>query len=168
MKDTWPYLALAAVCLAADQITKHIVDRTVALYDSITVIPGFFNISRIHNKGAIFGFLGRSDNPLVFLLLKAASIAALIFVVVYFLKTPPSEKGTRISLSLIAAGALGNQIDRWFRGYVIDFLDFHIRGRHWPFFNVADSCITVGALLLVWIYLRRRPECSPSSSASDR
>lgn len=168
MKNTRPYLVLIGVCLAADQITKHIVDRSVAVYESITVVPGFFNVLRVHNKGAIFGFLGRSDNPLVFLLLKAASIAAMAFVIAYFLKTPPSEKGVRTSLSLILAGALGNQIDRWFRGYVIDFLDFHIRGRHWPAFNVADACITVGAVLLIWIFFRRKPECSPPSSVSDR
>jgi signal peptidase II len=70
----------------------------------------------------------------------------------------------KISLSVILAGALGNLIDRVFRGYVIDFLDFHIKTRHWPSFNVADACITVGAFLLIFILVfKRGKECIPSS-----
>jgi signal peptidase II len=83
--------------------------------------------------------------------------------VYYFLKASPEEKWLKISLSLIIAGALGNFIDRIFKGYVIDFLDVSVRGWHWPSFNVADSCISIGAVLLIYIFLfKRSPTCSPS------
>ncbi len=150
--------------IAADQLTKAIVSRSIALYRSINVIPGFFNLTHIHNKGAIFGFFSRTENFFVFLCLTLASLIALSLVVYYFFKTPAREKWMKISLSLILAGAFGNLIDRISKGYVIDFLDFYYKKWHWPFFNVADSCITVGALLLLIIFFVRRPGCSPSSS----
>jgi signal peptidase II len=78
-------------------------------------------------------------------------------VAYYFIKTPPSEKWMKIAMSLILGGALGNLIDRVFRGYVIDFLEFYIKDFHWPTFNFADSCITVGAFLLIIVFLVRRP-----------
>ncbi|MBM3285651.1 MAG: signal peptidase II, partial [Candidatus Aminicenantes bacterium] len=117
----------------------------------------------IHNRGAIFGAFARGGHPFVSLALALASLVALGLVVYYFMKTPVSERGMKISLSLILAGALGNLVDRVFRGYVIDFLDFYVKKWHWPSFNVADSCITIGAILLLFFYLKRRPACSLSS-----
>ncbi|OGD25573.1 MAG: signal peptidase II [Candidatus Aminicenantes bacterium RBG_19FT_COMBO_65_30] len=149
--------------VALDQVTKAIVARTVTLYESVPVIPGFFNITRIHNRGAIFGTFSQTNNKLVFALLTAASIAVLALVVAYFFKTPASDKLMKVSLTLIMAGALGNQFDRLVRGHVIDFLDFYVGRAHWPFFNAADSCITIGACLMLVILFRRKPECSPSS-----
>jgi len=163
MKKNAPYLLLALVLVAVDQVTKGIVARTVELYESVPVIPGFFNITRIHNKGAIFGTFSQTGNNLVFILLTAASIAALALVVYYFLKTPASDKLMKISLTLIMAGAFGNQFDRLVRGHVIDFLDFYVGQSHYPFFNAADSCITVGACLMLIVLFRRKPACSPSS-----
>lgn len=158
-----PYLLLALGLVALDQTTKQIVARTVDLYQSVTVIPGFFNITRIHNRGAIFGTFSRTDSSLVFVLLTSASLAALAMVVWYFFKTPASDRLMKVSLTLIMAGALGNQFDRLVRGHVIDFLDFHVGTAHWPFFNAADSCITVGACLMLLTLLRRKPACTPSS-----
>ena len=163
MKKNGPYFLLAAILVVLDQVTKNIVARLVPLYDSVPVIPGFFNITRIHNKGAIFGTFSQTDNTLVFALLTAASLAALAFVVYYFFRTPASDKVMKVSLSLIMAGAFGNQFDRLVRGHVIDFLDFYIGQAHWPFFNVADSCITIGACLMLVVLFRRKPACSPSS-----
>lgn len=163
LRKNIPYIMLAHVLVAADQVTKAIIAAKVDLYESIPVIPGFFNITRIHNKGAIFGTFSRADNSLVFALLTAASLAALLFVVVFFIKTPAADKLMKVALTLIMSGALGNQFDRLSRGYVIDFLDFYIGAAHWPFFNVADSCISVGACLMFVILLRRKPACSPSS-----
>ena len=80
----------------------------------------------------------------------------MVLVVYYFLKTPASQKAMKFALSLILAGALGNFIDRFFRGYVVDFLEFHVRGFYWPTFNVADSCISIGAVLLVFYLFTRR------------
>jgi signal peptidase II len=163
MRKSLPYLALMAGLVVLDQVAKAVVASKVALYASVPVIKGFFNISRIHNKGAIFGTFSQTDNTLVFALLTAASLAALAFVVYYFLKTPASDKLMKVALTLIMAGALGNQFDRLVRGHVIDFLDFYIGQAHWPFFNVADSCITIGACLMLFTLFRRKPACSPSS-----
>lgn len=163
MKKNAPYFLLAIALVALDQATKHLIARTVDLYQSITVIPGFFNITRIHNKGAIFGSFSQTNNKLVFALLTAASLAALVLVVYYFFKTPAGDKLMKVALTLIMAGALGNQFDRLIRGHVIDFLDFYVGNAHWPFFNAADSCITIGACLMLVILFRRKPECYPSS-----
>ncbi|MBP1661542.1 MAG: lipoprotein signal peptidase [Candidatus Aminicenantes bacterium] len=163
MKKNVRYFLAALGLVALDQATKAVVARTVPLYESVPVIKGFFNITRIHNKGAIFGTFSQTDNTLVFALLTAASLAALAFVVYYFFKTPDSDKLMKVSLTLIMAGALGNQFDRLVRGHVIDFLDFYVGKAHWPFFNVADSCITIGACLMLVTLFRRKPACSPSS-----
>ncbi len=157
MKKNLIYYDLILLMIILDQVTKWLVARTITLYGSLTVVPGFFNITHIHNKGAIFGAFSRTGNRWVFLVLTAASLVALGLVIYYFVKTPASERGMKLALSLILAGALGNLLDRVFRGYVIDFLDFYIGRAHWPFFNVADSCITVGALLLLFFFLKRKP-----------
>jgi len=157
MRKNGPYIALILGLAVIDQVSKAVVAGAVGLYRVIPVIPGFFNITRVHNSGAIFGILSSSGKLPVFLLLTGTSLFALGFVVYYFIKTPASDGLTKIALSLILAGALGNLTDRVLRGFVIDFLDFHIGRHHWPFFNVADSCITIGALLLVVIFLRRKP-----------
>lgn len=164
MKRNLPYLGWIALLVGLDQLSKSIIHKTLSLHSSRVVIPGFFNLSYVRNRGAIFGFFSQSQNKLVFILLTAASLAALSIVLFYFLKAGSAEKIMKISLALILAGALGNQIDRVIRGYVIDFLDFHIKQTHWPFFNLADSCITVGALLLVYIFfIKKGASCSQSS-----
>jgi signal peptidase II len=168
MRKNLPYFAFIVFLLCFDQATKWLIARQIPLYGSRKIIPGFFNLTHIRNKGAIFGFFSHSGSRFVFLALIAASVIALALVIYYFIKTPTAERGMKLALSLILAGALGNQIDRVSRGYVIDFLDLYVRNRHWPFFNVADSCITIGAILLLIIFLVRRPACSPSSSESAR
>jgi signal peptidase II len=164
MKHRIPYIIMIIVLLVADQCTKALIARNIILNTSKEVIPGFFQIVHIRNKGAIFGFFSQSGNRYVFLLLTLASLAALSLVVYYFFKAPPDERWLKISLSLIMAGAFGNFIDRVFKGYVIDFLDVSVKGWHWPSFNVADSCISIGAVLLIFIFLfKRSPTCSQSS-----
>jgi signal peptidase II len=163
MKKNGPYLLLMLGLVALDQATKNLIARTVDLYESVPVIRGFFNITRIHNRGAIFGTFSQTNNRYVFILLTAASLAALAMVVYYFFKTPASDRLMKVSLTLIMAGALGNQFDRLVRGHVIDFLDLYVGKAHWPFFNAADSCITIGALLMLVILFRRKPACTPSS-----
>jgi len=168
MRKNLPYLVFILFFLLLDQATKWLVAREIPLYGSRMVIPGFFNLTHIRNKGAIFGFFSNSGNRLVSLALVAAALIALGLVLYYFVKTPASERGMKLSLALILSGALGNQVDRVARGYVTDFLDLYVRNRHWPFFNVADSCITIGAVLLFIMILTRKPACSPSSSESAR
>jgi signal peptidase II len=163
MRKNAAYGLLALALVVADQATKAVVARYVTLYESVPVIRGFFNITRVHNKGAIFGTFSQTGSPLVFALLTAASLAALGFVVYYFFKTPATDGLMKFALTLILAGAMGNQFDRLVRGHVIDFLDFYIGRAHWPFFNVADSCISIGACLMLVVLLRRKPSCTPSS-----
>ena len=163
MRENSPYFLFIVALMAIDQATKYVISRTVGLYETRAVIPGFFNITRIHNKGAIFGAFNQSNDRAVFVALTAASLLAFGLVVFYFFKTPASDRLMKISLSLIMAGALGNLADRLVRGYVIDFLDLYIRNSHWPFFNVADSCISIGAVLMLLIFFRRKPACTPSS-----
>lgn len=154
------YFFLILFIILADQSTKIIVSKTIAPHTNKVVIPGFFNLSHIPNRGAIFGFFSQSGKPSVYVLLTVASLLALVLVVFYFFKTPSSEKTMKISLSLILGGALGNLIDRVIRGYVIDFADFYVGRLHWPSFNVADSCITIGALLLILVLLKVRKNVS--------
>jgi signal peptidase II len=150
------YLAAAFALISLDQITKLLIDRGIALYENVVVIPGFFNLTHIHNRGAIFGIFSRNPGRLTSILLPVLSLAALVLVIYYYVKTPPSEKLMKISLTLIMAGAVGNQIDRFVRGYVIDFLDIFVKNWHWPTFNVADSCISCGAVLLILTFIIRR------------
>ena len=164
MKQRIFYFVFIIILLLTDQVSKALIARNIFLNSSVEVIPGFFQLVHIRNKGAIFGFFSQSGSQLMYLILTLASFAALGLVIYYFFKTPADEKFLRLSLSLILAGALGNFIDRILRGYVIDFLDFSLKGWHWPSFNVADSCITIGALMLVFVFLfKRSPKCSLSS-----
>jgi len=157
MKRHTPYFILILVILVIDQITKFVIAKNIPFYGSVPVIPNFFSLTHIHNKGAIFGMFSQRGGTLVTILLTAASLIALVMVIFYFFKTPTSQKSLKIALTLILAGAVGNQIDRFFRGYVIDFIEVHVKRFYWPTFNTADSCITVGALLLIFIFFVRRP-----------
>lgn len=161
MRKTLPYALLVVFILMVDQLTKSAIVNSMASGTSRNIIPGFFNLSHVRNRGAIFGFFSQASNPVVFVLLTLASLAAFSLVVYYFIKVPDSERLLKFTLSLILAGALGNLFDRILRGYVVDFLDFFMGKYHWPSFNVADSCISVGAVILLYIYFfQRGRKCS--------
>jgi len=131
------------IILSLDQLTKFLVAKYFILNHSIPVIRGIFNLTLVHNKGAAFGILKNQTSLLIF-----TSIFAIILI--YFsLKGNSHRRNYIVFLSLVLAGAIGNLIDRLFFGYVVDFLDFRI----WPVFNVADSSITIGAILLGWFIL---------------
>jgi len=153
-KKNWIYLAVALAVVLLDQFTKALVARNIER--PLTVIPGFFDLSRVHNRGAVFGLFSGTGGNGVFWILTLAATAALVIIVYLFGRTPGSEKTTKFSLALIIGGALGNLVDRVARGHVIDFLDFHIGDAHWPSFNVADSAITIGVVLVLFTLLRRR------------
>jgi signal peptidase II len=157
VKGAKPYFLLVGILLILDQASKSWVAAKLGLYETIKVIPGFFNVTHVRNKGAIFGVFNHLPGNTMALLLLALSLLAFFLVLAYFIKTPPEQKLTRFTLALVMAGALGNQIDRVFRGTVVDFLEFHVRRFYWPTFNVADSCVTVGAVLLIYIFFLRRP-----------
>lgn len=156
MKSRRFYFLFILLLLIFDQVSKIFIAQNLPLFSSLNVIPGFFNLTHIHNRGAIFGFLSQSGSQAVHYLLMLASFVALSLVVYYFFKTPPEEKFLEMSLSLILAGAFGNLMDRIFRGYVIDFLDFYLKKWHWPSFNVADASVSIGALFLIFILIFKR------------
>lgn len=137
---------VSALVLIVDQLTKLFIDRTMALHSSITVIENFFNISYVRNKGAAFGILANSAYRLPFFLF--VSVIAVVVILVAIRKLRTDQTLAAVSLSLIFSGAIGNLIDRVRLGEVIDFLDAHWYGHHWPAFNVADSAICIGVFLL--------------------
>jgi len=136
---------IALFILSLDQLTKSIIVKNLSVNQSIPVIKGIFHLSLVYNRGAAFGIL---KGQAIFLIFTAVIAVSLIIIT---LKKSSGAKfsAEKISLSIILAGALGNLIDRFVFGYVIDFLDFRI----WPVFNVADSAITIGAIMLGWTIL---------------
>ena len=156
MKRILPYLSLISTILVLDQVTKVLILKNIPHGTSFTVIPGFFNLTHVRNRGAIFGFMSQSGNPVIYALLTVASLAALGLVAYFFVRVPSQDRLLRTTLALILGGALGNQFDRLFRGYVVDFLEVYVESFHWPSFNVADSCISIGAVLLIYIFFLRK------------
>lgn len=160
-------LAVSALVLMLDQVTKVYIDRTMELHSSIPVIEGFFSITYLRNKGAAFGILANSQWRLPFFLLVSTVAVVVILFVVKRLRD--DQVLNTVSLSLIFSGALGNLIDRVRLGEVIDFLDVYWKGHHWPAFNVADSAICVGVFLLavemVQEERREKKGTPPSESA---
>ena len=132
-----------------DQLTKYLVVQGIPYHGEIKVIPGFFSLVHIRNKGAAFGFLSGSQHgfaPTLFLIL---TVAATLFVVYLLHRHIRGSWLITVSISLILGGAVGNLIDRIRFGSVVDFLDVYIKSAHWPSFNMADSLITVGGILLL-------------------
>jgi len=140
----WP----ALVIIIVDQISKLAVMNSLRIHESVSVIAGFFNLVHVRNRGMAFGFLNRPDINFGFYLLVAASFVAIVFLLIWFIKLKESDPLTVLALSLILGGAVGNLIDRLRFREVVDFLDFYVGDYHWPAFNVADSAITVGAILI--------------------
>jgi signal peptidase II len=140
-------LALGVVVL--DRFSKWIVASRLSLHDTVTVIPGFFRITHVENSGAAFGLFSDSSFEWKLTLLILFSLLALGVVSVLLWKNSHIVSTTGAALALILGGALGNLWDRMIAGHVVDFLDFYAGTYHWPSFNVADSAIVVGALLLV-------------------
>jgi signal peptidase II len=139
------WLILTLPLFVLDQITKFIVLRNISTEELIPVIPGFFNLVQVHNRGAAFGMM--RDHSWFFVVL--ASVA-LVVLVVLTLTNKVTDKMSRIGIAILAAGVAGNLTDRFLHGHVIDFLDFILPwyGR-WPAFNVADMCICVAAGLFI-------------------
>jgi len=146
MLKAWRWFALAAAVVAADQVTKAIVLGRFALGERLEV-TGFFNMVLVYNKGAAFSFLSDAAGWQTPALVVFALVA--IGIVGTFIVRSPGRRMLCSGLALILGGAIGNVIDRLRFGQVVDFLDFHALGWHWPAFNVADSAITVGAVLLI-------------------
>ncbi len=147
-----PWLVLAALIIIADQLTKVWILGNYRLGDS-TTITSFFNIVRVHNTGAAFSFLANAAGWQRWFFTAVGVVAAVVIVVM--LRSHAGQKLFSFALANILGGAIGNVIDRLLHGYVVDFLDFHSAGWHFPAFNIADSAITLGAICLIWDELRR-------------
>lgn len=149
-------IALAIIVL--DQVTKLMIQKTMVLYTSHPVIPDFFNIVHVLNRGAAFGFLNRSDIRWQTYFFFAATALAVLIINHLLRLARDDDKLLIVGLGLILGGAIGNLIDRVRTGEVVDFLEFYWKSFHWPAFNVADSAIFIGSLaLLVAFYRMRRP-----------
>jgi len=146
MLSAWRWFALALGVVIADQITKALVLARFSLGERLE-LTGFFNMVLVYNKGAAFSFLSDAGGWQTPALVVFALVA--IGVVGLFIVRSPGRYMLLTGLALILGGALGNLIDRLRFGQVVDFLDFHAAGWHWPAFNVADSGISVGAVLLI-------------------
>src|SRR5271157_477914 len=143
------FFLIAGVVLLLDRVAKWAVARDIALHDSVTVIPGFFHLTHVQNTGAAFGLFAESSAQWKVGALVSFSVVALVIVSGLLWKNGHALSTTTIGLSLILGGATGNLWDRMMTGRVVDFLDFYVGSYHWPAFNVADSAIVVGAILLV-------------------
>ena len=148
----WPWLLLALLIIVADQFTKAVILANYRFADQ-TVVTSFFNIVRAHNTGAAFSFLADAAGWQRWMF-TGVGVAAAVFIT-WLLKSHAGQRLFSLAMALILGGAIGNVIDRMMHGYVVDFLDFHLAGRHFPAFNLADSAITLGAILLVLDELRR-------------
>ena len=144
-----PYVWIMAAIVVLDQATKLIVDRMMSLHESHEVIAGFLRLTYVRNRGAAFGILSDADLPFQAALFSVLSLAALFAIGLYAWRLPAESRLPKTALALIMGGAVGNLIDRMRLGYVIDFVDAHWGPHHWPAFNVADSAITMGVVLLV-------------------
>ena len=143
------HFLIAILVIVLDRMSKWLVAGSINLHDSVSVLPGFFRLTHVQNSGAAFGLFAESSSEWKVGILILFSILALAVVSALLWKNSHSMTTTGVGLALILGGAVGNLWDRLLTGHVVDFLDFYLGSYHWPAFNVADSAIVIGALLLV-------------------
>ncbi|PKN81102.1 MAG: signal peptidase II [Deltaproteobacteria bacterium HGW-Deltaproteobacteria-1] len=163
-KNIFIFFLGAAAILALDQITKSAITSRFVLHETYPVINGFFNLVYVMNPGAAFGFLAEASETFRYVFFTGITVLAAGLIVYYLVKSSPRNLLLVSSLTLIFGGAVGNLIDRLRFGAVVDFLDVYIGGAHWPAFNVADSAITIGAVLMIWEMILNRKDKSSASS----
>jgi signal peptidase II len=146
------------VILVFDQFSKLIVDRSMPLHHTIPIIDGLFNLTYVRNTGAAFGIFAGSHQAFRLPFLIGVSVLAIGFIFVMLMRLRASATGLITALALILGGAIGNLIDRLVYGEVIDFLDVYLSEYHWPAFNVADSCITIGVAITLYFLLTAKGE----------
>jgi signal peptidase II len=144
------HFLIALFVVVLDRLAKLAVERNIPLHDGIQIIPGFFRLTHLENRGAAFGLFADSPSPWKIGTLVLFSVIALIVVSTLLWKNSHTMSTTGVGLALILGGAVGNLWDRLTAGHVTDFLLFYIDRYQWPAFNVADSAIVVGACLLVY------------------
>lgn len=144
-----PYLTAAVAFFGLDRWSKLAIESALPLHSSKPLIPGFFDLVHARNTGMAFSLLNDAGPLVSQWLLPGISAIAVLFILGLLWRTDLSDKRTLWGFALVLAGAAGNLYDRAAYGFVVDFLDVYVGGWHWPAFNVADACITVGAGLLL-------------------
>ncbi len=153
------HFMIAFLVVALDRLTKWMVAKDISLHDSIQIIPGFFRLTHVENRGAAFGLFADSPTQWKIAMLVSFSLIALVVVSALLWRASHAMMSTGIGLALILGGAIGNLWDRLLTGRVVDFLLFYVGQYQWPAFNVADSAIVVVAGLLVFeILFVKTPE----------
>jgi len=145
----WLSVLIALLVFVGDQVTKSLVEKSIAEYTVVPVLPGFFNLTHTKNTGVAFGIFSGSPAPWKTALLIVVSAALIAAVVSFIWRSRRVHWEAGVGLALVLGGASSNLVDRIRTGQVVDFLDFYWRGYHWPAFNLADSAIVVGAIFLV-------------------
>lgn len=148
LKYKFTFFCVAILVFLLDQTSKLVVKSTFALYESKRILP-FFNLSYVENRGIAFGMFHNGGNIKHYLLL-ISTVIAIVTILYLFFKDKNGSALKAFIFGMIIGGAAGNFYDRIVRGYVVDFFDFHLGNHHWPVFNVADSFITVGILLIFY------------------
>lgn len=154
-----PWLALSALLIAVDQASKWLAVDRLRFQEPVAFIPGFWNWTLTHNTGAAFSFLADAGGWQHWLFIGLA-LAICVGLVISLKRTARRDWKSALPFALVIAGALGNVIDRLRFGYVVDFIDWYWKDFHWPVFNVADSCIVAGAILLLLTSLTHREKAA--------
>ena len=144
------FVPVATGVLVLDQASKAVVSATLKMHEVRPLIHGLLNFTRVHNTGAAFGLLAGQASPLRTGFFLVVSFVAMGVVLWMLSRLPSGQTVELVALSLILGGALGNVFDRVRLGEVVDFIDVYYRGYHWPAFNVADSAISIGVILLLY------------------
>lgn len=144
----WRWLWLSSLVVILDQWSKQVIEERFVLYESLPVTD-FFNLVLVYNRGAAFSFLADAGGWQRWFFLGLAVVIC-SYLVYWLLKLDKKQLLLPFAITMIIGGAIGNVIDRVLYGHVIDFLDFHLYGWHWPAFNLADSAITLGVILFIW------------------
>ena len=150
LRARFPYLVLVFLILLLDRISKTAIRLHFDLGQPVPVIDGAFNITYVQNTGVAFGILDSLSSQFKVVLLCLVAAVAAVAVIVFSFRNSPYNRLLQISLALILARALGNLCDRIQYQYVVDFLEFHAGNHYWPSFNVADTAISIGVILLAW------------------
>lgn len=155
--------SIVGIILVLDVLTKHLVEKYIRLYDLVVVIPGFFNLTHVRNKGAAFSILSTLPDAWRVGFFISATLIAIVVIAALIRKN--DDRLLVSAFALILAGAIGNLIDRIRFGEVVDFIQWYVKSFYWPSFNVADSAITVGVSLLVIDMILRKPEKKEAPSS---
>ena len=151
------WLLLSAALILVDQWTKNIASANLQMGEPVGFIVGFWDWTLAHNTGAAFSFLANSGEWAHWFFVVMKITVSLVLTVLLF-KMPRNHWRDALPYALVIAGALGNLIDRFRFGYVVDFIEWYYKDYHWPVFNIADSCIVAGAALLILFSFRKKDE----------